>query len=207
MLSTIWDGLSHARRVPYLDQFVDLLCSLKDLSFALIGQFEGDMSITPFDNNVLAPPTPTSAAKPKGDAAAASPFRCCYLLTRSSMLPWLVCALSDRPAAHLVDSSLADDSGVRSAMVCQYYQHRISVRVDRLQESPLAPTIAPLLPRLAAFRERVVPALTTDYKGRFVLSHMDLYPKNILVDESKSRTCGHPPLRWGLASPCDTRAR
>ena len=61
---------SHTR---YLDQLVNILIELRTLTFPLIGKFEADMSITPFDEELDAPPTPSNAFKPKGSCLVHCP--------------------------------------------------------------------------------------------------------------------------------------
>ena len=51
--------------------------------------------------------------------------------------------IADRPAAYLVDSSLTTDVSLRSKLVCDYYQHRFSVVLARIADSPLADRYVP----------------------------------------------------------------
>ena len=71
---------------------------------------------------------------------------------------------------------------------------------------PLPPSLcrfAPVRARVAAFRDTVVPALTAGYRGGFVLSHMDLYPKNVLVDARAASTSRvYRALFPGGDAPC-----
>ncbi len=98
----------------------------------------------------------------------------------------LPCASTGVPAAHLADSTLTSDVALRSTLVAQYYQHRLKAALAHLQDTKVADQVAPLVDRLHRFRDGALLGLVTPYRGRFVLSHMDLYPKNMLADVGAS---------------------